>query len=159
MASKRRTGETIEEWLHRIIVRNPGITVDELAEELGVRPNDLYEWGNINQPRRFPLSLLLPLMRATKNTNIIEHLAAQMGMVIFKIRKRSKSRLESAEDIQEYLQQSAKVLKSIIDTFKNRNKIDTRITLKELDQFMSTLAGLRDDIENLSDQLDLRLEE
>ena len=156
---KSHREETIEEWLHRIIVRNPRITLDELAEELGVRTNDLYEWGNINQPRRFPLPLLLPLIRVSGDTSILKHLAAQTGMVIFKIRKRSKSGLETAEDILEYLQRFAEVLNSIIEAFKNKNNANKKETLREIDNFMSTVAGLRDDIASLQDQLYLGLEE
>jgi len=159
MRRRSKPGETIEEWLHRIIVRNPQITVDELAEELGVRPNDLYEWGNINQPRRFPLPLLLPLMRATGDTSIIEHLAAQMGMVAFKIRKRGKSGLEHIKDLQEYMQTFSELLKLLLNVFANKEKANKQEVIKEMDRFMSTLAGLRDDVENLSDQMELDLEE
>jgi len=159
MVKRIRGGETLEEILHRLIVRNPKITVAELAEELGVREHDLYEWGNMNQPRQFPLSKLLPLMIATENTIIIEHLAARMGLVVFKVRKRGKSSLENAEDLLEYMRKFSTLLTGLVKAFKDKTSFDRRGLLREFDKFLSTAVGLRQDVENLSDQLDLNLEE
>jgi len=164
MAKKGRRGSTLDEILHEIIVDNQEITVPQLAEELAVREGVLYEMANPNKPRRFPLALALPLMKATGDTQIVEHLAARMGLIVFRVRRRGKTRLENAADLLEYHDKFAEVLRNLIKAFQEGGqgchlKIDKREALRSVDEFLSILAGLRDDIENMTDQLDLGLED
>ncbi len=159
MARSRRHSSTTEEILHRMIARNPDYSVAQLAEELGKREYVLYEWGNPNQDRQFPLAMLLPLTRVTGDISLIEHLAASVGLVVSRVRKRGKGRLEQIEDLQECLERFAELLKTLALVFRDQEKVDKRAVLAEIDRFMSTLAGIRQDVDNLSDQLDLGLEE
>lgn len=159
MGSRSHRDETLEEILHRIIHHDPQFSLAQLAEELGVSEYVLYEWANPKQKRQFPLSRLLPLMKITGDTAIIEHLAARVGLVLFRIRKKGKSKLENAEDLLGYLQTFSELLKVLIEAFRTGSRLDKKPTLQEVDKFLATLAGLRQDVENMSDQIDLGLEE
>ena len=155
----RSRDETLEEILHKVIHHDPQFSLAQLAEELGVQEHVLYEWANPNQKRQFPLSRLLPLMRITKNTRMVERLAAQVGLVVFRLRKKGKGKLENAEDLLGYLQTFSELLKVLIEAFKSGGRLDKKTTLQEIDKFMATLAGLRQDVENMNDQIELGLEE
>jgi len=158
--ARRRKSDTLDAILHEMIEGGgEKYSVEQLSEMLGVQAYLMYQWANPAHERRFPLALVLPLTINTGDTSIIEHLAARAGLVVFRVRKRGKSRLEQAEDLLQYQQFFAELLKSLIEVFKNNGRIDKRETLKGIDKFMSTLAGLRQDVENLSDQLDLGLDE
>lgn len=161
----RQRDETLEEILHRTIVRNQDASVAQLADKLGVPEYTLYECANANNRRQFPLSRLIALTLATGDDSIIRHVAARCGLVVFKLRKKGKSKLENAEDLLEYQKRFAVLLGSLVEAFKAgggancRLKVEKKAVLQEIDKLMSCLAGLRQDVENLSDQLDLGLEE
>jgi len=156
MKSKR--GGTNDEILHDIIHHSEN-SLPQIAEQLGVQEYVLYEWADPAKPRRFPLALVLALTRITGDTRLIEHLAAQAGLVTFRPRKRGKSELDQVADLQEYLQYFAELLKLLIEVFRDKKKVDKRVVLKEIDRFLGTLAGIRQDVENLSEQYELELEE
>lgn len=157
--NRARTGETIDEILHSIVIRNPKYSVPQLADELGVPEWIVYEWVGLNSKRQFPLSMLLPLTRLTGDTSLIEHIAGQAGLVTFRVRKHGKNKLENAEDLLEYMRKFSTLLTGLIKAFKDKTAFDRRELLQEFDKFLSIAAGLRQDVENLSDQLDLSLGE
>ena len=157
--NRTKTRENIDEILHGMAIRNPDFLIPQLAEQLGVPEWIIYEWCNPNQKQKFPLCMLLPLTRLTGNTSLIEHVAAQAGLVTFKVRRRGKTSLENSEDLLEYMRKFSTLLINLIKAFKDKNSPDRRELLREFDKFLSTAVGLRQDVENLSDQLDLGLEE
>lgn len=158
MAGRKNNGGTLDEILHGLIARNPEHSVPDLAEDLGVQEYVLYEWGNPHQKRKFPLSMVIPLCRVTGDTSLVEHVAASLGLVATKIRKRGKSGIEHLEDIQECVESFSSLLLSLTEAFRDRNKVDRRATLAAIDKFMGALAGFRQDVENLSEQFELELE-
>jgi len=148
----------MDEILSGIVIRNPNFSVAQLADQLGVQEYIVYEWCNPNNQRRFPLALVIPLTLFTGDTALIEHIAARAGLVAFEVRKRGKTPIENAEDLLEFLKTFIGVLGGMVETFKAHGRIDRRGTLKDIDKFMRTMAGLYNDIENMSDQMVLDLE-
>ena len=156
---RTRTGETVELILHSMVIRNENYSVAQIAESLGAPEWTIYEMCNPNSKRQFPLMLLLPLTRLLGDTRLIEHLAIQSGLVTFKVRKRGKSHLENIEDLIEYLRKFTALLHGLVTAIKEKKRFNKSELLQEFDRFLSDTVGLRDDIENVSDQLDLGLGE
>lgn len=158
MAGGKRSGGNLDAILHELITGNRERSVPELAEELGVQEYVLYEWGNPNQKRKFPLSMVIPLCRVTGDVSLVEHIAASLGLVVTRVRRRGKGGLEHIEDLQECLENFAELLKELAVIFRDKGQVDRRAVLAAIDKFMGSLAGVRQDVENLSEQYELELE-
>lgn len=159
MAGGKHSGGGLDAILHGMITGNRERSVAQLAEELGKPEYIAYQWADPHQKRQFPLSMVIPLTRVTGDTRLIEHLAASVGLVVTRIRKRGKGGLEHVEDLQVCLENFAELLKSLAVIFRDKGQVDRRAVLAEIDRFMSSLAGVRQDVENMSDQYELELED
>lgn len=159
MAGGKHGGDNLDAILHGLITGSRERSVAQLAEELGKPEYVVYEWANPHQKRQFPLSMVIPLCRVTGDTAIVEHLAASLGLVVTRIRKRGKGGLEHIEDLQECLENFAELLKELAQVFRDKGQVDRRAVLAGIDKFMGSLAGVRQDVENLSDQYELELED
>jgi len=133
----------VQEYLHRVIVKNPEITVAELAKALGVRPNDLYEWGNINQPRRFPLPLLPELIKITGDTRIINILAAQSNLVVFKQKRLGKHVFGMLLEIISLQKAFNGLTAMLLEEVEKENKNNGLDIIQKLNSVISDLAGWR----------------
>jgi len=96
------TTATIKSILYSTIHRN-NKTIDQLADELGISSNTLYrnclegESGS-----EMPMSRLVPLMKATKNYDLLKHIAHLCGFVVVKIPRVAFTKEEEIDIINEY---------------------------------------------------------
>lgn len=159
MAGGRRISGTLEEVLASTILKQKDISVDEIAERIGKQSWYLYAVANPKDKKQLPLPLLIPLMRATDDTSLVEHIALSMGLVVTRIRKRGKGGLEHVEDIQECIESFSELLLNLTKAFRDGSRVDKRAVIAAIDRFLSVLAGFRQDVENLSEQYELELED
>ena len=72
--------ETVWTTVHR-----SKLSVPELADTIGCSTDLLYKAASVNEPTDLKLSWLIPLMRATRNYAILQHLASRLGFVLVKL--------------------------------------------------------------------------
>ena len=76
---------TIKNLLYETIHRAKK-PVEQIADEMGISANYLYRAGMSLEGSgvKFPLEYLIPLMKTTKNYNILKHLARLCGFILIK---------------------------------------------------------------------------
>ena len=96
------TTATIKSILYSTIHRY-NKTIDQLADELGISSNTLYrnclegESGS-----EMPMSRLVPLMKATKNYDLLKHIAHLCGFIVVKIPRVAFTKKEEIDVVDEY---------------------------------------------------------
>jgi len=109
--------KTLTEILYEVVQGN-GKPPKAIAEELGISYNYLRR-SVLDGPSgcNFPLRLLIPLMKATKNYKPLKHLANACGYLLVKMPTGWKRRKDPYLTIQNYQKHFTEVVKALIDFF------------------------------------------
>jgi len=132
----------IKKLLYKTIHRAK-LSVDELADLLGVSSSTLYRCGNPNdESARFPLERVIPLMEATKDYSILHHLARRTGHVVFKI---PRAAARSQEKLHEFQVAFTTCFSALLSFYKD--EISKEDTIAKIDALISAAAAHRRDVE------------
>ncbi|APF20366.1 hypothetical protein Calab_1484 [Caldithrix abyssi DSM 13497] len=132
---------TIKELLYETIHRSKK-TVPQIADEMGISANYLYRAGlpTDGSGVKFPLEFLVPLMKTTKNYNILKHLARLCGFILVKeprFRGYRGDEIDLVDEYQEVTTKAVRLLKTFLSkpTFENYSQ-----TVNALDAVMEKSA-------------------
>lgn len=118
---------TVKTLLYSTMHRNHK-TIDQIADEVGKSSNSLYRYCLEGESgAEMPISLLIPIMKATKNYSLLKHIASLCGFICVKVPKvavNKKAELDIIDDYQETTITSVKALKEFFNnpTEENYNK-------------------------------------
>jgi len=145
---------SLKEILYQTIHRSRA-TVPELADILGVSPNYLYKMGlPTDNGARFPLELLLPLMRATGNYAVLRHLADRSGFLLVKIPRVPRNRQETNQMIAGYQALTTEAIRLLIGYFQEPTREKKRNLLEILNKVAAGSIGIKKRVEQ-GNQLEL----
>lgn len=149
---------TIKMILYNTLHRNHK-TIDQIADEVGKSSNSLYRYCLEGESgSEMPISLLVPIMKATKNFLLIKHIAGLCGFICVKIPKVAINKKNEIDIIDEYQQATIASIKSLKEFFNsptetNYNK--AKDTLREVMEHCASNSKYID--KKLSGQLEMEL--
>lgn len=112
--------KTIKKELYQTIHRN-NKSIDQIADEIGVSANSIYRYCLEGESgSEMPLSRLVPLMKATKNFELLTHIARICGFLVVKIPKVSANKGTEIDLVDNYQDATTKACRSLKSFFKNQ---------------------------------------
>jgi hypothetical protein len=120
----------------------------QLADELGKDDSMFYRMCNAaDDGARFPAELLIPLMLATKDFSILEHIARRTGHLVIEIRK-LRIKANGAVEVREVLHQSfVDAMGALGRFFKEPTPEKKTETLAAIDKFLGDGIAARRQVE------------
>lgn len=111
--------KTIKMILYETIHRNKK-SVEQIADEIGISVSYLYRAGlPLDESGvRFPLDYVIPLMKATNDYRILEHLAQVCGFIVIKqprVRTPKVDGITLVSDYQDITTNAVRKLKNFLD--------------------------------------------
>lgn len=111
--------ETIKTLLYKTIHRNKK-SIEQIADEIGITSNSLYRYCLDGESGSdLPLKRLVPLMIATKNFSILDHIARICGFVLIKVPRFANKREESIDILDNYQESTGQAQRSLKEFFRN----------------------------------------
>lgn len=124
------------------------MSVEEIADRIGVSPSLLYRTANPNDTSaKFALERLLPLMETTRDFSILRHLAARAGFALFRIPARLK--VSRPADLLRFQRISNSCVAALLSF--SEGGISKEKCLNEIDALLSASCEMRRSVE--TDQL------
>lgn len=142
-----------------ITIHRNNKSIDQLADEIGKSSNSLYRYCLEGESgAEMPISLLVPLMKATKNFSILKHLAQLCGFVLVKVPKVGVNKKEELEIIDDYQTATVNALKFLKDFLTKPTEENYTSLNNSLIQVMELTSSNQKYAEKkLSGQLDMSL--
>ncbi|MEW6652560.1 MAG: phage regulatory CII family protein [Bacteroidota bacterium] len=149
-------GTTLKNTIQQTILRNKK-TVPQLADEVGRSDNSLYRYGIEGESgSEMPVSLLVPIMKATNNYSILKYIAALCGYILVKIPKMKASKKEELEMLSDYQAATTNSLKCYSDFLKHADQNTYEALNKSLLEVMEHCsAGAKYAEKKLGGQLEM----
>ncbi len=131
---------TLKEAVRNTIHNHHSLTVEAIAEELGMSPNSLYRWCLPDQDEkngtgaRFPLKKLAPLVRVTGDFQILDYLENSLGRVAFDIPKKTCLSLKDVQNLAiNAAAEFGDLMTEVAEDYKDDNltKAEKRAIIKE----------------------------
>ncbi|HVW09171.1 MAG TPA: helix-turn-helix transcriptional regulator [Bryobacteraceae bacterium] len=124
-------------------------TVEQIADEIGVSASYLYRACLEGESGcRFPLDLLLPLMQATGDYRLLDHLNARAERITVKLPRVSKLKKQDPKVVNEITQHFHEAMADVLRFFENPDR-DAVASLKEkLHRHLCEVASLGHTVNN-----------
>lgn len=151
-------GQSLKTVIYTTIHRNHK-TIDQIADEVGRSSNSLYRYGLEGESgAELPVSLLLPLMKATKNFSILKHIAQMCGFVLVKTPRVGINKKDEVEILDEYQTATVNALKFLKDFLsKPSQESYTSLNNSLIEVMELTSSNQKYAEKKLSGQLDMDL--
>lgn len=118
-------------------------SVEELADALGVSASYIYKSCLDGQSgSRFPLDLLIPLMEATGDYSVLDHLNARCGRVTASVPRVAKLKLRDPHVITEVQRHFNATMAEVLEFFSNPRPKKIAQVLKALHTHLCEVAAL-----------------
>jgi hypothetical protein len=132
-----RRSTTLQEALYEMLHRSR-INIDELADQMGVSKNYLYR-SVIEGPSgcNFPIRLLVPAMKATKNYLPLKVINRDCGFLAI---RPPRGNADRAVELSEYQLQFAKLLQVLISFFNDPSSVTLDHAVSALGEHMEQTA-------------------
>ena len=110
---------TLKKTIQTTLLRNKK-TVDQIADEVGRCSNSLYRYGIEGESgSEMPVSLLVPVMKATNNYSILKYIAQLCGFILVKIPRALSNKKDEIEIVNDYQTVTLNSLKNLKDFLSN----------------------------------------
>lgn len=122
------------------------ISLEELADELGVKINNFYRWGDDpdgNSYARLTIDNLRKLMDLTGNYSVLDYFERRYGRVAIKVPKGMLSKNDEGDLIDEYRELTVNAVKVLLTFFKNPTKETKDAVDSVLEEVMKSTASLQ----------------
>lgn len=152
--AKHRSVKTI---LYNTIHRNKK-TVEQLADEIGISASYLYRSGlPLDESGvKFPVDYLIPLMRATKNYELLEHLANLCGYLLVREPRFRGGKRDEIDVVDEFQDATTKAVRSLKEFFNEPTTEHFELVTRMLYEVMQQSANAKRFCEkSFSNQLEL----
>lgn len=151
--------QTIKTVLYQTIHRSKK-SVEQIADEMGISASYLYRAGlPVDESGvKFPVEHLTPLVKATKNPAILEHLASLNGYILVKVPKYRDSKRDEIDMVDEYQEATTKALRSLKEFFNNPDMNTYQNVDAALKEVMSRSASAQGYVDKrMSGQIEMEL--
>ncbi len=138
-------------------VHGAQISVEEIADHLGISASYLYRSCTEGDSGcRFPLDLLLPLMEATHDFSLLEHLNARCGKITVNLAQVSRLKVHDPKAMNQIQNNFSKVLAKVISFLETPDAKKVDEITKELQLHLCNVASLKRTVsEYLQEELPL----
>lgn len=149
---------TIKTILYNTLHRNKK-TIDQIADEIGRSTNAVYRYCLEGESgSEVPVSLLVPIMKATKNFSLLKHIAHLCGFVCVKIPRVSLNKKDEIDIIDNYQHATVTSIKLLKEFFSNPTQETFNKAKESLTDVMEECASNSKYIDKkLSGQLEMEL--
>lgn len=150
--------ETIKSLLYKTIHRSKK-SAAQIADEIGISYSYLCRAGLPTDENgcRFPVELLVPLMKSAGNYDLLKHIAGLSGYLSVKIPHAFKDKKDEVSAVNNYNQACSDAAKDMMDFFMHPSDFKIQQTINSLQRVMEISAGLQKRIKNFN-QTELELE-
>ena len=119
-------------------------SVSQIADELGCSDSLLYRYGLDGESNaEFPLSRLIPLMRATEDYRLLNHVAARCGFVLVKLSRSAALKKKDPETINEIQARFSRLLSDFLSFTADASEAETLELLDQFNKHMTDMASMR----------------
>jgi hypothetical protein len=119
-------------------------SVEQIADEMGISTSYLYRACLDGESGcRFPLELLLPLMQATRDYQILDLLNARTGRVTTNLKRVSKLKKRDPQVINEIQRNFNAVMAKVLEFFADPDRARIPEIEQELHRHLCEVAALR----------------
>jgi hypothetical protein len=135
--------------IYELIHRNK-LSIDDLAEVLGVSSNYIYKMGlNEDSPSFSDIGVrrLIAIMKAQGDDRIVRYMCQRFGGVFVRLPRVAKDKSESAEMIAYYQESVTNTIKLMIDYFRNPSPNARAVLINMLDDVTAKTVGIRKRVE------------
>lgn len=124
------------------------LSVEQIADAIGIGPSTLYRAVNEGDELKFDVRWLEPLMRATGDTTVLDHLCERFGSVRCKLPRVRRFKAHQPETFNQIQKRFAAVMAEVLDFFEepNPNKVDT--VCEEICAHLAEIAALKRAVED-----------
>jgi hypothetical protein len=150
--------QTIKTVLYQTIHRSKK-SVEQIADEMGISASYLYRAGlPVDESGvKFPVEHLTPLVKATKNPAILEHLASLNGYILVKVPNTGQQE-DEIDMVDEYQEATTKALRSLKEFFNNPDMNTYQNVDAALKEVMSKSASAQRYVgKRMSGQIEMEL--
>lgn len=132
---------TIKTTLYQTIHRNKK-SVEQIADEMGISASYLYRAGLPTDESgvKFPVEHITPLVKATKDNSILEHLAYLNGFILVKVPRYKNSKADEIDLVDEYQDVTTKALRALKEFLNKPDADNYENVQKALQKVMSKSA-------------------
>jgi hypothetical protein len=149
---------TIKTHLYKSIHRSKK-SAAQIADEIGISYSYLCRAGLPTDENgvRFPVELMVPLMKSCGNYDLLKHIAGLAGYLTVKIPHAFNDKKDEVSALNEYNELCTEAAKNMMKFFKKPSDTQMQLTIDSLQRVMEISAGLQKRIKNFN-QYDLELE-
>lgn len=135
--------DTLKTLLYQAIHRNKK-TAAQIADEIGISYSYLCRTGLPADESgvRFPLELLIPLMKSAHDYSILKHLATLTGHLVVKVPRAFSDKSDELDAVNTYNELCAAASKYLMDFFKAPNAENLNRTQNAIWSVMEYSAAL-----------------
>jgi hypothetical protein len=119
-------------------------TVGQIADELGCCESLLYRYGLDGESgAEFPMARLIPLMRATEDYRLLNHVAARCGYVLVKLSRSAALKKKDPETINEIQARFSRLMSDFLSFTADASEVETLELLDQFNRHMTDMASMR----------------
>lgn len=132
-----------------LTVHSSSKSVEQLADECGVSASYLYRACLEGESGcRFPLELLLPLMQATSDYRLLDHLNARVERITVRIPRVSRLKKKDPKVVNEITQHFHAAMSDVLQFFDNPDRAAVPALKEKLHQHLCEVASLSHTVNN-----------
>lgn len=150
---------TIKTTLYQTIHRNKK-SVEQIADEMGISASYLYRAGLPTDESgvKFPVEHITPLVKATKDNSILEHLASLNGCILVKVPHYINSKSDEIDMVDEYQDATTKALRALKEFLNKPDAVHYEAVQTALQTVMSKSATAQRYVDKrMSGQIEMEL--
>lgn len=117
-------------------------SVEQVADELGISTSYLYKAAQEDSGCRFPLELLIPLMRATRDERVLDHLCHRMDSVRVKLKRVRKLKHCDATAVNQVQQRFSAAMSLVLQFLEDPDPKELPAVVEALRTHLADAASL-----------------
>ena len=127
------------------------LSVEQIADELGISTSYLYRACLDGESGcRFPLDLLLPLMKATGDHSILDHLNSRCDRVTVSLPRSGQFKAKDPQAINEVQRNFNEVMGQLLKFFGNPNPKQVDAVMAGLHKHLCEVAAIKRAVKNFN---------
>jgi hypothetical protein len=124
-------------------------SVDQIADECGISASYLYRACNEGESGcRFPLELLLPLMQATGDYRLLDHLNARAERITVRLPRVSRLKKKDPKAVNEITKHFTDAMSDVLKFFDNPDRAALPVLKEKLHKHLCEVAALNHAVNN-----------
>ena len=120
------------------------LSVPEIADDIGVSTSLLYRYaleGESGAP--IPAERIIPLMKATKDYRILQHLASRCGFALVHLKRASVMKSKDPAVVNQIQARFSRIIADFCTFTEHASEAETLALLDQIDAHLSDMVGMR----------------